>query len=222
MDKLFSVILLFSVLSSCVEGPKEKDEQIKEQVLPYIGHKEIEIVEFDGEKIKDTVYHKIPPFAFLNQDSILIRNKDVDGHIYVADFFFTHCPSICPTMTKQMKRLSENTKDIPELIFLSHTIDPKRDTLERLRAYRKQMGIDNVNWHFLRGTMEYTYDIGKNGYLINADEDEEADGGYLHSEHFVLVDRYGHIRGMYVGTDPDRVDQLESDIRKLIKEEYGK
>ena len=221
MNKFISILLLLYVVSSCVEGPKDEKEQIKEQVLPFYGPKELEVKEVKGEKVKDTIYHKIPPFAFLNQDSVLIRNVDVEGHIYVADFFFTHCPSICPTMTKQMKRLSENTQDIPELMFLSHTIDPKRDTLKRLKQYRDEMGIDNVNWHFLRGTMDYTYDIGKNGYLINADEDEDAEGGYLHSEHFVLVDRYGHIRGMYEGTDPDKVDQLESDIRKLIKEEYG-
>ena len=211
-------LLVFLYACSAGENSEEDPSTQAKQVLPYLGFKETQKNEQGGT---DTLYHTVPPFAFTNQDSIVITDKDLKGRIYVADFFFTHCPTICPVMTRQMKRLVENTSDIDELVFLSHTIDPKRDTLERLRAYREIMDISADNWHFLRGTMEYTYDIGKHGYLINADEDEEADGGYLHSEHFVLVDREGHIRGMYEGTDPERVDQLEKDIRKLIQMQYG-
>lgn len=219
MLRIFALLLPLLIVS-CVDSKdpnKTHSENTPKQVLPYLGFKDIE----KNGDITDTIYHKIPEFAFLNQDSVLITDKDLQGKVYVADFFFTHCPTICPTMTQQMKRLVKNTSDIDELMFLSHTIDPKRDTLARLREYRKIMEIDASNWHFLRGSMEYTYDIGKHGYLINADEDEEADGGYLHSEHFVLIDREGHIRGMYEGTDPNKVDQLEKDIRKLLKEQYG-
>lgn len=217
MNKIILLLpLLLFVFVSCSQ--EEKQSESPQQVLPFLGFKDV----VKTESGVDTIFHKIPSFSFLNHDSVLITNKDVEGRVYVADFFFTHCPTICPVMTRQMKRLVENTKDIEELVFLSHTIDPKRDTLERLRKYREVMEIEAENWHFLRGSMEYTYDIGKHGYLINADEDEEADGGYLHSEHFVLVDREGHIRGMYEGTDPQKVDQLEKDLRKLLNEQYGK
>lgn len=217
--RIFTVVVFLFVFVSCGENIQNHEV---ERVLPILGEKEITYLEVDGEKVIDTLFHTIPPFSFLNHDSVIVTNEDVDGRVYVANFFFTHCPSICPAMTKQMKRLNENTKDIEELIFLSHTIDPKRDTLGRLREYREIYEINTDNWHFLYGSMEYTYDIGKYGYLVNAMEDEEADGGYLHSEHLVLIDREGRIRGLYEGTYPEKVDQLERDIRKLIEKEYGK
>ena len=102
--------------------------------------------------------------------------------------------------------------EVDELLFLSHTIDPERDTLAKLRSYIEERDINTTNWHFLRGEREYVHDLGKTGYMVNAMEDEAADGGFLHSEHFVLVDREGHIRGLYVGTETEQVDQLAKDI----------
>jgi len=124
-------------------------------------------------------------------------------------------------MIEQMKRLQGNTSDIEEIKFLSHTIDPERDSIPRLNWYINEKGIDTHNWYFLYGEREYVYDLGENGYMINAMEDEAAEGGFLHSEHFVLIDREGHIRGLYDGTQTTEVDRLEKDIRKLLKIEYG-
>ena len=189
-------------------------------ILPFIGEKDFD---YDSEgNITDTIFHTIPDFYFTAHDSTIVTNELVEGKIYVADFFFTNCPSICPIMTGNMKTFHENTKDIEELIILSHTIDPGRDTLAQLNHYIEIKDIDTRDdWFFLYGSQEYTYDIGKYGYLINADVDPEAEGGFLHSEHFVLIDREGRIRGMYEGTDPMQVELLEKDIRKLIKVEYG-
>jgi len=123
-------------------------------------------------------------------------------------------------MIEQMKRLQGLTSDIEELVFMSHTIDPERDSIPKLRSYIADRNLDTHNWNFLYGERQYIHDLGKEGYMINAMEDEEAEGGFLHSEHFVLIDREGHIRGLYVGTDTKEVDQLNEDIRKLIENEY--
>jgi len=187
------------------------------QALPFLGFYDLEQVEKDGIIETDTIHHSIGDFYFTAHTGEAITNATVKGKVYIADFFFTHCPSICPVMTYNLKRLHQNTKDIEELIILSHTIDPDRDSLQRLNEYISLMGIDpRDDWFFLRGSSSYTYDIGKDEYLINADVDREAEGGFLHSEHFVLVDREGHIRGMYEGTDTAQVNQLEKDLRLLI------
>jgi len=189
--------------------------------LPFLGFHDVQYIEKNGIQVADTLYHTVPDFALVNQNNALVTGDDVKGKIHVVNFFFTHCPAICPAMIKQMQRMQENTKDVEELIFLSHTIDPERDSLPRLNEYISERNIDTSNWHFLWGEREEVYLLGQEGYMINAMEDEYADGGFLHSEHFVLVDREGHVRGLYEGTIPARVDQMEKDIRRLITEEYG-
>tara|TARA_B100000809_G_C15103558_1_gene517853 strand:- start:543 stop:1214 length:672 start_codon:yes stop_codon:yes gene_type:complete len=197
------------------------NSSVNSPILPFIGQQDFE---YDNKgDIIDTLYHTIPDFYFTAHDSTAVTNETVEGKVYVADFFFTNCPSICPIMTGNMKTFHENTKDIKELVILSHTIDPGRDTLAQLNHYIKIKEIDTRDdWFFLYGAQDYTYELGKYGYLINADIDPDAEGGFLHSEHFVLIDREGRIRGMYEGTDPMQVELLEKDIRKLIKVEYGK
>jgi len=216
------VITLVGGLSSCGESETttETTNENTYTPFPYIGQHDVDLVIENGVEKMDTIYHTVPPFVLLNQDSTVVTNADVEGKVHVANFFFTSCPAICPAMIAQMKRLQEMTSDVEELQFLSHTIDPERDTLAKLRSYIEEREIDTKNWHFLRGEREYVHDLGKTGYMVNAMEDAEADGGFLHSEHFVLVDREGHIRGLYVGTETDQVDQLAEDIKTLIENEY--
>ncbi|MBK9191537.1 MAG: SCO family protein [Crocinitomicaceae bacterium] len=206
--------LIFSFLS-CGGSENETTEKQPEPIipLPYMGQHEI-----DGT---DTVYHTIPDYVLLAHDSTEFTNERVKNKIHVVNFFFTSCPAICPAMIGQMQRLQGNTTDIEELVFLSHTVDPVRDTIPKLRTYIEERNIDTRNWFFLYGEKEYVYDLGMNGYILNAMEDEKAEGGFLHSEYFVLIDRERHIRGMYDGTETEQVDQLEKDIRKLLKEEYA-
>lgn len=189
--------------------------------LPYIGFHEYGKTMVDGEEVMDTIYHTVPEFHLTAQDSSHVSNENVAGKIHVANFFFTSCPAICPAMIAQMKRLQGNTSDIDELVFLSHTIDPRRDSIPRLNQYIADKELDTHNWYFLYGKKQYVHDLGIEGYMINAMEDEAAEGGFLHSEHFILIDREGHIRGLYTGTETEEVDRLEEDIRKLIKLEYG-
>ncbi|MFD1553778.1 SCO family protein [Putridiphycobacter roseus] len=215
----FTAFLFFILLIGCTSKVVEE----KQKTLPILGFYDTEMITVDGKTIIDTLYHVIPSFYFTDHHGNAITNETVKGKIYVADFFFTHCPSICPVMMRNMKKFHENTKDISELIILSHTIDPDRDSIPRLNEFIKLMDIDTRDdWFFVRGSQAYTYEIGKEGYLVNADVDREAEGGFLHSEHFVLIDREGRIRGMYVGTDEQEVKKLEADIRKLIATEYTK
>jgi len=220
LNRMYFLFCLLGLIGCTESTESNKNSKQKTQVLPYIGEMEFD---YDDEgQITDTIFHTIPEFQFTAQDCSIVTNETVNGKIYVANFFFTSCPSICPKMTGNMEVLHENTKDIDELILLSHTVDPNRDTLAKLNKYINTRHIDTRDdWFFLYAPQEYVYEIGKYGYLINADVDPEAEGGFLHSEYFVLIDRKGRIRGMYEGTDINRVNQLEKDIRALLKVEYG-
>lgn len=212
--KYLFIVVLFLFIASC-GGAEEKSDQPSEPnyiPLPYIGLHDISAA--------DTFYHVVPEFSLMDQDSQIVTNELVKGKVHVANFFFTSCPAICPAMIEQMKRFQGLTNDIDELVILSHTIDPERDSIPKLNQYILDREIDTHNWHFLYGEREYVHDLGKNGYMVNAMEDEAAEGGFLHSEHFVLIDREGHIRGLYVGTDTEEVNKLNEDIRDLIKYEY--
>lgn len=166
---------------------------------------------------QDTVYHKIADFAFINQMGDTISNADVAGKIYVADFFFTSCPTICPIMKKEMLRVYEKYKSNPNFKILSHSIDPTFDTQAVLKDYAEKLGVaDASTWNFLTGDQEKIFEIGQTSYLTTAMADQLEPGGFLHSGAFLLIDGEGRIRGVYDGTKSDQVDRLISDIPKLL------
>jgi protein SCO1/2 len=175
---------------------------------------------YENGKIVDTIFHEIPDFSYTNQYGEIVTKSDVLGKVFVADFFFTTCPTICPKMTSQMKRLQAKTKDIPELHFLSFTINPETDSAEVLLSYAESYGVELSNWDFLTGEEAATHELGVKGFLVHARSDDDAPGGYAHSPSLVLIDRSGKIRGVYDGTKTEEVDQLNLDIRKLLKTEY--
>ena len=207
------VILLFSC----------SPEETNKRVLPILGERDVEYKMVNGEEFADTIYHTIPEFSYLNQDSVMITSKSMKGEIWVSDFFFTHCPTICPPMTSQMKRLNSMLSDLrDEVQFMSFSIDPTKDTPARLREYIKEHEIDATNWQFFTGDEEATHRLGVESFLVHAGtDDSEGSGGFAHGDIFTLVDKEGLVRGIYHGTDPKEVDQLEKDIRKLLEYEYG-
>jgi protein SCO1/2 len=191
--------------------------------LPYLGNKhtekvlKIDPVSLDSIYQTDTVYHKIAPFSFINQDGDSITNEDVAGKVYVADFFFTSCPTICPIMKKEMFRVYEKFQHEKDFQILSHSIDPTYDTVPLLKDYSQRLGVEDAStWHFLTGDKEKIFEIGQTSYLTTAMEDNNEPGGLLHSGAFVLVDQKGHIRGVYDGTKEDQVNRLMADIPKLL------
>jgi len=200
---LSSFICLF-ILISC----SEKKE------LPYLGPKTIQIVA--GKS--DTIYHKIPAFNFLNQDSIWVNEKSFDNQIYVADFFFTSCPTICPKMKTQMLRLYERYQKNTSVGLVSYSIDPDFDRPYRLKTYAQKLQIKAPKWNLLTGDKKAIYQIGEKSYMVTAQEDKNEAGGFVHSGAFILVDKNKHVRGIYDGTKSEEVDHLMEDMETLLKE----
>ncbi|WP_343522619.1 SCO family protein [Pedobacter sp.] len=172
----------------------------------------------NGKPVIDTIYKTIPDFSFLNQDSITVTNKDFDGKIYVADFFFTSCPTICPIMHRNLLKVYEKYKGNPDVMLLSHTIDYRYDIPSRLKAYRSKLGADGKQWQFVWGAKDIVYRMAEKDYLVSVNEDKASPGGYVHQGYLVLIDKHRRVRGAYDGTQTDQVDQLMKDMDILLKE----
>lgn len=206
-----SNILLALTLLIGVSCKQESESSSVSKELPILGERYV-------DENQDTVYHRIADFAFVNQMGDTISNADVAGKIYVADFFFTSCPTICPIMKKEMLRVYEEFGGNPDFKILSHSIDPTFDTQTVLKDYAEKLGVaDASTWNFLTGDQEKIFEIGQTSYLTTAMADQLEPGGFLHSGAFLLVDWEGRIRGVYDGTKSEQVDRLISDIPKLLK-----
>ncbi len=168
---------------------------------------------------KDTVYHTIGEFSFLDQDSTTITNSTFDNKIYVADFFFTSCRTICPIMKTQMLRVYDSIQNKNDVLLLSHTIDPEYDTVGLLHDYADRLGVNSAKWHFATGKpKEEVYKLAQLSYFSTAMEDKAEPDGFIHSGAFLLIDKHRRIRGKYDGTKEDDVNRLLADIRRLEKE----
>ena len=192
-----------------------------ERKLPIYGERDTVTKTVDGKEVVDTIYNTIPAFSFVNQDGDTVSEKMVAGKIYVTDFFFTTCPTICPVMKRQMIKVFNDIKGKPDVMILSHSIDPEHDTPQVLKKYAQDLGIEGKQWQFLTGEKEKIYEIGQQNYLSTAKEDKSAEGGYIHSGAFILVDKERHVRGMYDGTTEEGTQKLIADI-KILQEEYAK
>ncbi len=204
---VFSLLILL-----CIQGCGERNTS--DEKLPVLGRKEV----LSG----DTVYHTIGDYSFVNQDSMVVTPDTFEDKIYIADFFFTSCPTICPVMKTQMLRVYEEFQNNDEVAILSHTIDPEYDTVALLHDYAERLGVESDTWHFVTGNKEEIYDIGQSSYMVTAMEDEEEPGGFLHSGAFILVDKEKRIRGIYDGTKEDAVSKLIQDVPLLLAEYDGK
>lgn len=204
MKNILYLFFLLLVIQSCGNQTQE---------LPVLGRHEYTDT--------DTIYHTIKKFGFYNQDSSLITNKVFDNKIYVSDFFFTTCPSICPVMKVQMLRVYDAYQDNPNVMILSHTIDPEHDNVEVLNDYASRMEVSSEKWHFVTGNKAEIYDMAQTSYYVGTRENDQAPGGYEHSGAFILVDGKRRIRGVYDGTQPESVDKLLKDIQILLNEING-
>lgn len=168
----------------------------------------------------DTIYPTIQAFNFINQDSIEVTDRTFEGKIYIADFIFLSCPTICPKMTNEMIKVYEAYKSNPNILFISHTIDPEHDSIPRLKSYAENLGADSKKWFFVTGDKDKIYSLAEESYFATAYSDSTAPGGYVHSGGLLLIDKNKHIRGVYDGTDPKETDRLKSDIKALLNEQY--
>jgi protein SCO1/2 len=199
--QLSKIVFVFLVVLGCQQEKK----------LPFLGPKEV-------GKQGDTLYHKIPNFKFLNQDSLWISQKDMAGKIYVADFFFTTCPTICPTMKTQLLRIFDKFAEDDRVRILSHTIDPEYDGVRVLKDYAKKLNITSPRWNLVTGKKSDIYRLGEKSYMVTAQEDASEEGGFVHSGAFILVDQNRHVRGIYDGTKEEDVNHLIEDMSLLLKE----
>ena len=187
--------------------------------LPIYYPEDVKTTVVDGKEKTDTIYHTIPPFKFIDQDGDTITEKKFENKMYVADFFFTTCPTICPKMMFNMEKINAVTQKNPDLLLISHSVNPIHDSVPVLKEYAKLVHADSKKWMLVTGNKKDIYDIGIDGYKLAVNEDPRAPGGFLHSEMFVLVDREKRIRGYYDGTDSSAVDKLINDI-KILGAEY--
>jgi protein SCO1/2 len=207
---LLTVLLGFLLALTACNSPSNSK-------LPILGAREAVSKEVDGVMVVDTVYKTIPSFSFLNQDSIEITDKAFNNSIYIADFFFTSCPSICPIMHRNMLKIYDKYKGNDELMFLSHSIDFKYDKPSVLKSYAEKLGVSGKQWQFASGSKESIYGIAAE-YMVFAAEDDQVAGGYEHQGWFILVDKDKRVRGAYDGTDDEQVAQLLKDIPVLLAE----
>lgn len=201
------IILAIGLLTACGGGQKGDINQ----PLPVLGNKDVAA---NG----DTIYHTVPHFEYVNQDSQVIDNQRFENKAYVVDFFFTSCPSICPKMSKQMLRIHDKYLEEDKLELVSFSIDPKRDSVGRLKEYAENLGIQSKKWHLLTGDKDQTMEIADDFFNVVI-EDPDAPGGFDHSGRFILVDPNGRIRAFVSdGTQAEEVDAFFPKVDQLLAE----
>lgn len=208
---LFILMSVWAFVSACQSTPDR---------LPILGNRTAQTHDVNGKTVTDTIYQTIPAFQFTDQDGNSITNDWVKGKIYVADFFFVSCPTICPVMKKNMLQVYKAYQGQSDIVFLSHTIDPEHDSLPILKDYCSRLGSDGKQWKFVRGDREQTYTLAESGYYASARADSLEPGGFIHSGGFILVDTQQRVRGIYDGTNEESVATLIADIKRLQMESH--
>jgi protein SCO1/2 len=215
---LFLIGLIISVLSCNAPEKVEKDSRVN--VLPYYQDATFTPVWMKKEDKKMLQnFHQIPAFRLQNQNGEWITDKKFENKIYITDFFFTSCPGICPKMTNNMLVLQEVFKEDSDVLLLSHSVTPTRDSVAVLAKYAEIKSVDASKWDLVTGNREDIYNLGRNFYFVEEDLGlEKAADDFLHTENFVLIDQNKHIRGIYNGLNATAIQQLIGDVKTLQKE----
>ncbi|MDM9630437.1 SCO family protein [Robiginitalea aurantiaca] len=229
------IILIFGIIfvPKVVQRLQDGDVVEHDRISTDPEDKSLAYIELNGEK------RKVPSFALLNQDSLLVTDQDYLGKVYIAEFFFTTCPTICPVMNKNLVQLQEEFREFEDFGVASFTINPVYDTPRVLKEYAGKYGITDMDWHLLTGDPEVIYELANAGFNIYAQQMPEVPGGFEHSGLFALIDREGYIRSRvddygnpivyYRGSIPEargandageteQISLLKEDIRKLLEE----
>lgn len=170
--------------------------------------------------VRNDTISMVQPFAFTNQDGQQVTDKDVAGKVYVAEYFFTTCPGICPTMNNNMRKVYEKFKGREDFLILSHTCDPETDSARQLKHYADSMGVDTKQWIFLTGRKDSLYTMARISYTIDdpANNLKNIDDDFLHTQFWALVNRKGEVKRIYDGLKESEVRNLEKDIEKMLSE----
>lgn len=205
--KIIALVLLAGVFISC---SKKK--------LPILGERAVDVKMVNDKEVVDTIYQTVPNFSLTNQDGLEVSQITTKGKIYVADFFFVTCPTICPRMKKNLLTVYNVYKGNPNILLLSHTIDPEHDSVAVLKDFAERLGADSKQWHFLTGNRDSIYELATHGYYATALPDSTEPGGYVHSGGLILIDKNRRVRGIYDGTSEKETKTLIEDMELLLNE----
>lgn len=174
--------------------------------------------------VKLPVLNYVQPFSFTNQDGKTITEHDLEGKVYVTEYFFTTCPNICPMLNGNMRKVYDKFKDENDFLIVSHTCDPDRDSAVQLKSFADSMQVDTKKWWFLTGRKDSLYQTARVSYLLDDPKNslKSIDDQFMHTQFFALVDRSGQVRKIYDGLKDQEVEQLQLDIKEVLKEEITK
>jgi protein SCO1 len=208
-----NLVILLIIAIGCKSKPKELS-------LPFINKPDYTPEWIEKNDSAYSSIHQIPAFSFIDQDGKTVTEKTVEGKIYVADFIFTRCGSICPKMTKNMGLIQEKFKNNDNVLLLSHSVTPEMDSVPVLKKYAVEKGVISGKWHLLTGKQDDIYALAKKQYYAGDTIGYYQTGNeFLHTENFILVDKHRRIRGVYNGTLPLEAERLIDDMNTLLKED---
>jgi len=205
---IFSVIMIYAIYSLLT--PEKK--------LPIYNPADVNPKLVDQSLIHIRRNHKVLDFSLINQNGETITQQDYEDKIYVADFFFTRCMTICPVMTNNIGVLQEEFLNDDDVKFLSHSVTPVIDSVSVLKAYAETKGVIDTKWNITTGPKKHIYELARKSYFAVLDEGDGGLQDFIHTENFVLVDKKKQIRGYYDGTDDEDIKRLISDIKLLQKQ----
>lgn len=222
MRWLFSKFKIFAIILLCLSTVIIYfiyDAQTPTKRLPIY-----QPTDFNPELVDESLhhtknYHTIANFSLTNQNGKTITQKDYEGKIYIADFFFTTCQTICPIMTKNMGTIQNLIKDDPDIALLSHSVIPEQDSVAQLKKYALKKGILDNKWNLVTGDKKQIYDLARKSYLAVKTDENEDPYSMIHTENFILIDKERRIRGTYDGTKEKEIEQLINDIQ-ILKASY--
>lgn len=205
-----SILILFSVLSLLLACRSSSEKTVR-----VIGEQIIVKKNANGEEYFDTLSARAPQFSFTNHRNQKFNSDTLKGNVWVADFFFTHCPSICVKMKANLLKTQKEIGEHSGFQIVSFSIDPQRDSVKALYDYAAKLGVANANWNFLTGEKETIYAVA-DSFLAHAAEDPNSPGGFIHDGNFIVVDGRGRIRGFYDGTNDEAVKNMIDDLKLLL------
>ena len=213
--KLFGIVLL--ILSAIIISIFYSILKHKE-VLPIYQPNRVSAELVDSTIQHQAKYHKIANFSLTNQNGKTITQEDYKGKIYIADFFFTTCQTICPIMTNHMAQIQKEILNDDEVMLLSHSVTPEIDTIAQLKRYALKKGVNDLKWNLVTGDKKQIYELARKSYLAVKDAGDGGPFDMIHTENFMLIDKKRQIRGYYDGTEPEEIERLLEDLKILKKE----
>ena len=208
MFRIFALNILVVLISSC--------SQLVKKELPILNPSDFDpkLVDTDLRKINQN--HKVKDFNLINQNGINISSKDYEDKVYVVDFFFTRCPSICPIMTDNMLLIQDEFINDDQIMLLSLSVTPEIDSVTVLKKYANEKGVDDSKWNLTTGPKKHIYDLARRSYFAVVDQGDAGLQDFIHTPNFILVDKEKQIRGIYNGTELNEVSRLIQDIHFLV------